>query len=76
LAVNSDDAAPATTTSPHPDLLIGLDAIAEFMRVNRKTISRFIREGLPVMRLGLPLATTKRLAVEWIEAKAKETVRG
>jgi hypothetical protein len=73
--VNSNDTAPATTTPPHPDLLIGLDDIASYLRVNRKTISRFIREGLPVMRLGLPLATTKRLAVEWIEAKAKETAR-
>jgi hypothetical protein len=68
--MHSDDDAPATTT-PHSDLLIGLDDIAAFMRVNRKQVSRFIREGLPAVRVGLPLVSTRKLVIAWIETKAR-----
>jgi hypothetical protein len=73
--MHSDDTAAATTTPPHPDLLIGLDDIASYLRVNRKMVSRFISQGMPAARVGLPLVSTRKLVIEWIEQRAKETAR-
>jgi hypothetical protein len=70
-----DDTAAATTT-PSDELLIGIDAIAGFLELNRKTVSRLIRDGLPCVRLGLPLMSTRKLVVAWVEQKALEGKRG
>jgi hypothetical protein len=53
------------------EILHGLPSISSFMGVNPKTATGFIKAGLPVMRLGLRLATTRRLCIEWLEARCK-----
>ena len=52
-----------------PQLLRGLDAIASFLQVNRKTASAFVRDGLPVTRIGLPVVSTPRLVFQWVESR-------
>src|SRR5262245_17350201 len=54
------------------EILRGLADIAAFFGVERKTASGLVKAGLPVARLGLPLVTTRRLAIEWLEARCKE----
>jgi hypothetical protein len=49
------------------EILRGVGEIAAFLGVHRKTVTKAIKAGLPVAPLGLGLATTKRLALEWFE---------
>jgi hypothetical protein len=50
-----------------PEILHGVAAIARFFGVHKRTVTAMIKAGLPVAPLGLGLATTKRLALEWFE---------
>jgi hypothetical protein len=71
-----DATAPAQTIAPSDEILRGVPAIASFLGVNRKSAAAFIKAGLPVVRLGLVLATTRRLAIAWVEKRAEENVCG
>jgi hypothetical protein len=56
------------------ELLRGLPAIGAFLGCNVRTVGRFVREGLPVARVGIPLCSTKALVLAWVEKRCKEGV--
>jgi hypothetical protein len=64
-----DDTTTANSVETSGELLRGLAAIARFLGVNSRTAGHLIKRGLPTARLGLPVATTKRLALEWFESQ-------
>jgi excisionase family DNA binding protein len=52
-----------------PRWLRGLDEIAAYLKVSRRTVSRWIEKGyLPAMRLGTAYQTSTSLLDQWIIA--------
>lgn len=67
---------PRMTPSPASDMLVGAEAIAQFLRgpsADRAQVYRLIRKrsGIPVFRLNRTLCARRSKLVEWIEAQEK-----
>lgn len=64
----------ATNTQMDEQILRGRNEIAKFLRMSTKVFDMVVDEGLPVWRRRgqSTLITTKRMCLEYIEAKARK----